>query len=60
MWRREGGGRCGGTTQAGSQPEASVVCTCNRTKCKILVPFLTGRIFVREPCWKYSANIDGS
>ena len=27
---------------------------------KALSPFLTGRMFVREPSWKYSANLVGS
>ena len=25
-----------------------------------LIPFLIGRMFVREPSWKYSANLVGS
>ena len=27
---------------------------------KALSPFLTGRMFVREPSWEYSANLAGS
>ena len=27
---------------------------------KALSPLLTGRMFVREPSWKYSANLVGS
>ena len=27
---------------------------------KVLSPFLIGRMFLREPSWKYSANLVGS
>ena len=29
-------------------------------KCPVLSPFLTERMFLREPSWKYSAKLAGS
>ena len=31
-----------------------------KKKKRLLSPFLTGRMFLREPSWKYSANLVGS
>ena len=33
---------------------------CQTAVWKVLSPFLIGRMFVREPNWKYSANLVGS
>ena len=44
--------------QAGSQSEASVVCTCNKTKCTILGPCIIGAVGREGKMWRREGGGD--